>query len=291
VEAAARAAGVHDFIAALPGGYGAAAGEGGARLSGGQRQRIALARALVRRPALLVLDEPTSALDPQTEAEIVATLEGLRGQRTIVSVTHRLALASDADLIVVMSGGRVVEQGRHEELLARKGLYARLWEQQSGFVISSSGRRAAIEPQRLGAIPLFAQVDADLLARLAARFATLGVPAGRAVFEEGDAGDVLYVIVRGQLDVFRRDADGSERRVGVLEDGDFFGEIALLEDVRRTATVRARVPCLLLALARADFRELLSEAPELRRFFEGVAQTRRAALPREAPPAAESPAS
>jgi ATP-binding cassette subfamily B protein len=208
-----------------------------------------------------------------------------------VSVTHRLALASDADLIVVMSGGGVAEQGRHEELLERQGLYARLWEQQSGFVISPSGRRAAIEPQRLGAIPLFAQVDAAQLAHLAARFATLGVPAGRAVFEEGEPGDVLYVIVRGQLDVFRREADGSERRVGALEDGDFFGEIALLEDVRRTATVRARVPCLLLALARTDFRELLSEAPELRRFFEGVAQTRRAALPREAPSRVEPPAS
>jgi ATP-binding cassette subfamily B protein len=275
VEAAARAAGIHDFIVTLPEGYRTPAGEGGARLSGGQRQRIALARALVRHPAVLVLDEATSALDPETEAGIVATLNGLRGRQTIVSVTHRLATARDADVIIVMAAGRVLEQGTHDSLLEQKGPYSRLWERQSGFVVSPSGRRAAIEPSRLGAIPLFAHLDEDLLARFAARFVTVEVPAGRAVFEEGDLGEMLYVIVRGQVDVHRREEDG-ERHVSVLEPGDFFGEIALLEEVRRTATVRARTPCLLLALDRADFRELLAEAPELRRVFENAAMARRA---------------
>jgi ATP-binding cassette subfamily B protein len=277
VEAAARAAGIHDFIAALPEGYRSPAGEGGARLSGGQRQRIALARALVRHPAVLVLDEATSALDPETEAGIVATLNGLRGRQTIVSVTHRLATARDADLIIVMAGGRLLEQGTHETLLEQKGPYFRLWDQQSGFVVSPSGHRAAIEPSRLGAIPLFAHLDRDRLARFAARFIPVGIPAGQAVFEEGEPGEMLYVIVRGQVDVHRGDADG-ERHVTVLEPGDFFGEIALLEEVRRTATVRARTPCLLLALDRGDFRELLAEAPELRRVFENAARARRAAL-------------
>jgi ATP-binding cassette subfamily B protein len=278
VEAAARAAGIHDFIVTLPEGYRTPAGEGGARLSGGQRQRIALARALVRHPAVLVLDEATSALDPETEAGIVATLNGLRGQQTIVSVTHRLATARDADLIIVMAGGRLLEQGTHEGLLEQKGPYARLWDRQSGFVVSPSGRRAAIEPSRLGAIPLFAHLDSDLLTRFAARFVTVEAPPGRAVFEEGEPGEMLYVIVRGQVDVHRRDADGAERHVTVLEPGDFFGEIALLEEVRRTATVRARSPCLLLALERGDFRELLAEAPRLRRVFEDAARARRAAL-------------
>jgi ATP-binding cassette subfamily B protein len=278
VEAAARAAGIHDFIATLPGGYGSPAGEGGARLSGGQRQRIALARALVREPAVLVLDEATSALDPETEAGIVATLLGLRGRQTIVSVTHRLATAQDADLIVVLAGGRLVELGTHERLLADKGTYARLWEQQSGFVVSPSGRRAAIEPQRLSAIPLFAHLDTGVLAHFAARFTTEEVGAGRTVFEEGDAGDRLYVIVRGQVEVVRRGPDGVPHPVSVLEPGDFFGEIALLEEVRRTATVRARTPCLLLTLDRRDFRDLLDEAPELRKVFETAALARREAL-------------
>jgi ATP-binding cassette, subfamily B, bacterial len=283
VEAAARAAGIHDFVAALPRGYDSPAGEGGARLSGGQRQRIALARALVRRPALLVLDEATSALDPETEAGIVATLEDLHGRQTIVSVTHRLATARDADLIVVMAGGRVVEEGSHESLVARNGLYTRLWDQQSGFVVSPSGRRASIEPHRLAAIPLFSWLDIGLLARFAARFTTVDVPPGQALFEEGEPGDILYVIVRGRVDVTRRAADGVDRQVSVLEDGDFFGEIALLDEVRRTATVRARTPCLLLSLDRADFRELLGEVPVLRQVFERVAQARRAELQDEFP--------
>ena len=283
VEGAARAAGIHDFIAALPQGYGSPAGERGARLSGGQRQRIALARALVRRPAVLVLDEATSALDPETEAGIVATLKGLRGQQTLVSVTHRLATAKGADLIVVMAEGRLVEQGGHENLLARKGVYARLWDQQSGFVVSASGRHAAIEPHRLAAIPLFSWLEEGQLARFAARFATVEVPAGQALCEEDEPGDVLYVLVRGQVDVTRRAADGTERQVSVLEDGDFFGEIALLDEVRRTASVRARTPCLLLALDRRDFRELLAEVPVLRQVFEKVARARRAELQDEFP--------
>ena len=278
MEAAAHAAGIHDFIAALPGGYDSPAGEGGARLSGGQRQRVALARALVRRPAVLVLDEATSALDPETEAGIVATLDELRGRHTIVSVTHRLATARDADLIVVMAGGRVMEEGSHESLLARNGLYTRLWDQQSGFVVSASGRRAVIEPHRLAAIPLFSWLDLGLLGRFAARFTTVDVPPDHTLFEEGEPGDVLYVIVRGRVDVTRRAADGVERRVSVLEDGDFFGEIALLDEVRRTATVRARTPCLLLGLDRGDFRDLIAEEPVLRQVFETVAHTRRAEL-------------
>ena len=283
VEAAARAAGIHDFIAGLPGAYGSPAGERGARLSGGQRQRIALARALVRRPAVLVLDEATSALDPETEAGIVSTLKELRGRQTLVSVTHRLATARDADLIVVMAAGRLMEQGRHEALLAQKGVYARLWEQQSGFGVSASGRHAALEPQRLAAIPLFSWLDAGQLERFASRFTTVEVPAGQALCDEDEPGDVLYVVVRGVVDVSRRGADGTQRPVSVLEDGDFFGEIALLEEVRRTATVRARTPCLLLALERRDFRELLAEVPMLRQVFEKVARARRSELLDEFP--------
>jgi ATP-binding cassette subfamily B protein len=278
VEAAARAAGIHEFLSGLPLGYRTPAGEGGARLSGGQRQRIALARALVRRPAVLVLDEATSALDAETEAGIVATLKDLHGRQTLVWVTHRLATARDADLIVVMADGRVAEQGTHDRLLAAKGVYARLWDQQSGFVISQSGRRAAMEPRRLAAIPLFSHLGPDLLARLATRFTTMDVPTGRTLFEEDERGDMLYVIVRGRVGVARRGPDGAELHVSVLEDGDFFGEIALLEEVRRTATVRALTPCLLLVLDRGEFQDLLAQAPELRQVFEGAAQARLAAL-------------
>jgi ATP-binding cassette subfamily B protein len=126
VEAAA-AAQVHDWIASLPAGYDTGAGERGGRLSGGQRQRLALARALVRDPAVLVLDEATSALDPATQAAFDATLARLAHGRTVIRVTHRLTDVMRADRIFVLDGGRLAEQGTHRELLAREGTYHELW--------------------------------------------------------------------------------------------------------------------------------------------------------------------
>ncbi|CAA9528252.1 MAG: Efflux ABC transporter, permease/ATP-binding protein [uncultured Sphingomonas sp.] len=126
IEAAARAAHAHDFILALPEGYDTFLGEAGARLSGGQRQRIAIARALLRDAPLLLLDEATSALDAQSEAAVQDALERLMKTRTTVVIAHRLATVRAADRIVVMDGGRIVEQGTHAALTRQGGLYARL---------------------------------------------------------------------------------------------------------------------------------------------------------------------
>ena len=130
IEAAARDAGIHDFIASLPEGYATRAGEGGASLSGGERQRVAIARALVRKPAILILDEPASALDAQTEGAINRTLQQLGKGRTVIAVTHRLT-SSSSDRILVLNGGRLVEEGMHPDLLARGGVYAELWRAQN----------------------------------------------------------------------------------------------------------------------------------------------------------------
>ena len=132
VEAAARAAEAHDFIAAMPLGYASAVGERGAQLSGGQRQRIALARALYREPAILVLDEATSAVDNETEAAIQRSLARIAHQRTTLIVAHRLSTVRHADAIHVLDAGRVLESGTHDELLARDGAYASLWRLQTG---------------------------------------------------------------------------------------------------------------------------------------------------------------
>jgi ATP-binding cassette subfamily B protein len=132
VDEAARAADAYSSIAASPSGYATAVGERGLNLSGGQRQRIALARALYRDPALLILDEATSAVDNETEAAIQRSLARIAGARTILIVAHRLSTVRHADRIHVMDGGRIVESGSHEVLLDLGGIYASLWRLQTG---------------------------------------------------------------------------------------------------------------------------------------------------------------
>jgi ATP-binding cassette, subfamily B, bacterial len=123
IREAARLAGAAEFIERMPEGYNTVICEGGQNLSGGQRQRISIARALLTEASFIVLDEPTSALDPLHEQMIVQTLQKLKGLRTIILVSHRLSTVRDCDQIFVMSAGKIVEQGTHEQLLEEHGVY------------------------------------------------------------------------------------------------------------------------------------------------------------------------
>ncbi|WP_102109258.1 ABCB family ABC transporter ATP-binding protein/permease [Oceaniglobus roseus] len=144
IEAVARAARIHDFIAALPEGYDTAVGERGLKLSGGEKQRVGIARTLLKDPPILLLDEATSALDTETEAEIQIQLKGLGRGRTVLVIAHRLSTIADADQIVVLEDGEIVERGSHAELLARQGRYAALWfRQQTEEAAWVPGRRPA----------------------------------------------------------------------------------------------------------------------------------------------------
>ena len=131
VVAAARAAHIHDFIESLPDGYRTMVGERGLKLSGGEKQRVAIARTLLKQPAILVFDEATSALDSRTERVIQQELEGISRSRTTLVIAHRLSTVVHADQIVVMDHGRIIERGTHAELLAHRGAYAAMWEIQS----------------------------------------------------------------------------------------------------------------------------------------------------------------
>ena len=129
---AAKIGEAHEFIMQLPQGYDTIVGERGQKLSGGQRQRIAIARAVLKNPPILILDEATSAVDNETEAAIQRSLEKITVNRTTIAIAHRLSTVRNADCIYVMERGKLVEQGRHEELLEQQGIYASLWRVQSG---------------------------------------------------------------------------------------------------------------------------------------------------------------
>ena len=130
VEGAARTAQIHDFIMALPDGYQSTVGERGLKLSGGEKQRVAIARTVLKAPAILIFDEATSALDSRTEQDIVKALKTVSKDRTTVTVAHRLSTVVDADEILVLEAGRIVERGSHPDLLAMNGRYADMWARQ-----------------------------------------------------------------------------------------------------------------------------------------------------------------
>jgi ATP-binding cassette subfamily B protein len=130
IEEAARFARIHDFIVGLPDGYETTVGERGLKLSGGEKQRVAIARVILKAPEILIFDEATSALDTKTEREIQASLAEVAAGRTTLIIAHRLSTIVDADQILVLDGGHIVERGHHRELIALDGVYATMWARQ-----------------------------------------------------------------------------------------------------------------------------------------------------------------
>ena len=143
IEAAARAAQLHDFIASLPEGYDTQVGERGLKLSGGEKQRVGIARTVLKNPPILVLDEATSALDTRTERDIQESLRAISRGRTVITIAHRLSTVVDADEIIVLEAGRIAERGTHAGLLAEGGLYAGMWRTQAEAARASAAEAAA----------------------------------------------------------------------------------------------------------------------------------------------------
>lgn len=264
VEEAAKLAEIHDLIMRLPQQYETRVGEAGGWLSGGQRQRVAIARAIIRGPAILILDEATSALDPATEAAINATLRRLAQSRTVVAVTHRLSSVVEADCIFVLQAGRLVESGAHADLVQQDGIYAQLWQKQTGFEVSADGRSAVVHAAYLRHIGLFSALDLETLSTLASRFSPEYIGEGQFVIRQGEPGDKLYLIARGQVEVLVHDEEGSSRRIDTMQDGDHFGEMALLSDAPRNATICTLTGSLFLTLPKKEFLELVQSMPAVR---------------------------
>jgi ABC-type transport system involved in Fe-S cluster assembly fused permease/ATPase subunit len=150
VESAARLARIHDFITELPDGYKSNVGERGLKLSGGEKQRVAIARTILKSPAILLFDEATSALDTHTEKEIQESLREVSSNRTTLQIAHRLSTVIDADEILVLEAGQISERGRHMELLARNGAYAAMWRKQH----ETSKQEDVLEDEALGDDPV-----------------------------------------------------------------------------------------------------------------------------------------
>jgi ATP-binding cassette subfamily B protein len=145
IEAAAQAAAVHEVILGFPEGYNTLVGEKGVTLSGGQKQRVTIARTLLKNPRLLVMDDSTSSVDTETEVEIREALEQLMKNRTTFIIAHRISSIQDADLILVMDGGRIVQRGRHQELLAQPGMYRKIFDIQTRIELELEKEIASVE--------------------------------------------------------------------------------------------------------------------------------------------------
>ena len=272
VRMAASAAGLDAQVSLLPDGYATRLTEGGHNLSGGQRQRLGIARALLRNPEILVLDEATSALDPISEHAVTEALDNVSRGRTVISVTHRLAQVVHYDRIYVLDSGRIVEEGTHPDLLAAGGHYAQLWAKQSGFTVTADISGSRIEPRRLRMVPIFAGISPGTLAGIARSFQVAGAEAGAVLITEGDPADRFFILVRGRVEILK-----GGRAVATLSDGDHFGEIALLDNTLRTATVRAATHCIYATLQRADFENLVRRLPVVREALRRVQAERAAA--------------
>jgi ATP-binding cassette subfamily B protein len=173
--------------------------------------------------------------------------------------------------------GRLVEQGTHDDLVRRDGLYARLWQEQTGGVTGPIPTFGGQEALRLMQVPLFAGLDGDVAAALANRLSVERFAPGSVIVNEGERGTTMYIVDRGTAEVLVHDTSG-QRRLADLRAGDYFGEMALLYDVPRTATVRATSPLQVLSLSREDLDELLEHVPELRGTLEESALARAGAI-------------
>jgi hypothetical protein len=263
VHRAARSAAADDVIRALPHGYDTVVGPGGVGLSGGQRQRISLARALLRRPSLLILDEATSALDATTQRAVQEQLRDHGQRQTIIKVAHRLDTVVDADIIFVLDEGELVERGTHAELLASGGLYARLVADQTAPFHSASPLNIGLAVHRLRGRTPFSHLPSAVLDALGSRLELVEVPAGRELYHQGDESDALYVLMGGTVEL-RFPGDSRRQIVERVESVNLLGDQSFLKQRIRPATALTLSDVSLYRLSRESWDAVRRQSDQSR---------------------------
>ena len=261
VRRAAELARAHDFIVALPEGYDTVVGELGAGLSGGQRQRLALARALLRDPSVLIIDEATSALDAITQRAVQPGLScrmhiGMP-PRTVIKIAHRLETVADADAIFVLDGGQLVEHGRHEDLVARGGLYAQLVADQVGALVDTSGPSQGQLKRWLARLSPFAELSPESLDRLTQALIRCEARAGEEIYAQESPSDVLFVVGRGRVDVLTADDDDEPHLVNAVVPGQVLGVNSFSREAAHSTSARAASDAVIFKLTRPVYDALV----------------------------------
>lgn len=259
VIAAARVAQIHADIEALPGGYDTHIMERSGPMSGGQRQRLALTRAILHHPPILILDEATSALDTLTEAAIERYLTTRRCTRVVIA--HRLSTVRDADQIFVFDRGELVESGRHEQLVAAKGVYARL-------VAAEAAARQPVQVVtekpiadiELGLFRIFADFDAEEKQAIAEQLERRIYRPGDVIVEQDEKPPGLYLLVEGSVAIELIEPGLPKWTVAELKAGDLFGEISMLDGSPSSASARATSAVCVLHLPFARFADMSMRA-------------------------------
>lgn len=257
---AAKQANIHNEIIALPKGYDTELNESH-QLSGGQCQRITVARALISKPDILCLDEATAELDPINASILDETFHKMKGQFTLISVTHHLQSALNMDQIFVIDKGKVVEHGTHEKLLKSKGMYFKIWEKQHGIILSPDLKQAQINLSWLKTLPLFDSLNDKLLTTLSKEFLLEERKPNTIIFDEGDMGDKFYILASGIVEISKNEMN-KKIILASLSDGDYFGEIALLYKTPRTARVTTVGTCIFLVLYQQQFHKIFVKLPK-----------------------------
>ena len=261
VTDAARAAQLHADLERLPHGYETVIGPSAMPFSGGQLQRLALARAILPRPAVLVLDEASSALDAVTEAAIEQYMKERRCTRVVIA--HRFNTVRDADRIFVLEGGRIVEHGRHAGLVAAGGTYARLWAAGMASTAASAqgplGTAPVVRAEELSVFDTFREMSPDARATCARSMTRRPLVAGTTLISQGERAAGLYVVTRGTLHAVVREPGLDPMTINTISAGAALGELGLFDGAPASVAVEAPQAAEVLHLSEPRFRELLLE--------------------------------